>query len=119
MYTVRAARRVADSRPKWGKSLSMRSGNALGPSTSDLMTGSQPSSRYFFSSLATEPESMGRLPGMISSDWSPRCHSWEMAVAMSRSTPRVRWNLSSADQSSKSRSNSSGWIGYDSSIRRR
>ncbi len=38
---------------------------------------------------------------------------------MNRSTPRVRWNLSSVDQSPKSRSNSSGWIGYDSSMRRR
>ena len=56
---------------------------------------------------------------MISNDWSPRCQSCEMARAISRSTPLVRWNLSSADQSPKSRSNKAGWIGYDNSIRLR
>ena len=55
MYTARAARRVADSRPKWLLLPSMRSGSELAPSTSALMTGSQPSSRYFFISLTSSP----------------------------------------------------------------
>ena len=63
------------------------------------------------------PEYIGRLDGVISSDRSPRCQSCEMASAISRSTPRVRCNLSSVDQSPESRSNGAGWIGYDYSIR--
>ena len=54
---------------------------------------------------------------MIMSEVSPRFHSSEITSDMSRSAPRVRWNPSIVDQSSKSRSNSSGWIGYDISIR--
>ena len=108
---VRATRLTAESCPKRGSSRSMINGKALGPSTSDLMMGSQASSRYFFISLTRAPESMGRLPGMMRSDWSPRCQSSEIARAMSLNTPRVRWNLSSADQSPNNRSNISGWIG--------
>ena len=108
MYTVRAARRVAENRPKCLFSLSIFNGSAFSPSMSDLMTGSQPSSSYFFSSLTNGPDAIGNVPGMMSSDWSPCCHNCEMAMAMRRRTPRVRWNLSSDDQSPKSRSNSSG-----------
>ena len=54
---------------------------------------------------------------MISSPRSSRSQSSWMTAAMSRSTPRVRWNFSSVDQSSKSWSKSSGWIGYADSIR--
>ena len=52
---ARAARRVADSRPKWLLFWSMRNGSEFAPSTSALMTGSQPSSRYFFISLTRSP----------------------------------------------------------------
>ena len=68
LHGQEAPRRVAEIRPKCLFSLSIRSGRALGPSTSDLMTGSHPSSRYFFISLTSAPESIGRLPGMINSD---------------------------------------------------
>ena len=50
---------------------------------------------------------------MISRLRSSRPHSSWITAAIRRSTPRVRWNLSSVDQSPKSWSNSSGWIGYD------
>ena len=75
------------------------------------MTGSQPSSRYLVSSELTRASSIGIVPGMISRFWSPRCHNTEITVAMSRSTPRVRWNRSKVDQAPNNWSKSSGWIG--------
>ena len=87
------------------------SGSAFSPSTSAAITGVHPSSRYRVSSACTGPASIGTDAGMIISDASPRSHSSWMTAAISRSTPRVRWNFSSVDQSSNSLSNSSGWIG--------
>ena len=40
-----------------------------------------------------------------------------MTAAISRSTPRVRWNVTSVDQSEYRRSKISGWIGYAAVIR--
>ena len=48
---------------------------------------------------------------MISGPESSPTHSAWITVFISRSTPRVRWKRSRLDQSSYSRSNSSGWIG--------
>ena len=42
---------------------------------------------------------MGTNPGMIISEASSRSHSSEMTLAISLSTPRVRWNRSRVDQS--------------------
>ncbi len=54
---------------------------------------------------------MAMLPGMISGLRSPFSHRLWMTAAMRRSTPRVRWNFTSVDQSPYRRSKTSGWMG--------
>ena len=81
------------------------------------ITGLKLSSRYCAISDSTSSASSGTPPGMISGAGSSRSHSAWMTADISRSTPRVRWNRSSVDQSWYSRSNSSGWIGYADVIR--
>ena len=63
------------------------------------MTGTQWSSMYRVNSNCTEGSSTGTVAGMISTLLSFLSHSEWITAAMSRSTPRVRWNLSSVDQS--------------------
>ena len=75
------------------------------------MIGFHWSARYLVSSGTTLAESIGTTPGMIISDLSSLSHNTDITPAISRSTPRVRWNRSKVDQSWYSRSNSSGWIG--------
>ena len=56
--------------------------------------------RYCVSSAFTVAVASGIEPGMISGDASSPTHSAWITVLISRSTPRVRWNRSSVDQSS-------------------
>jgi hypothetical protein len=49
----------------------------------------------------------GRISGFL----SPFSQSVWITAAISRNTPRVRWNFTSVDQSVYSRSKISGWIG--------
>ena len=64
------------------------------------MTAFHESCRYCVSSAFTFAVASGIDPGMISGDWSSPIHSAWMTVFIRRSTPRVRWNRSSDDQSS-------------------
>ncbi len=63
------------------------------------MIGAQLSERYRVSSDCTRASSMGTVDGRISGFLSPFSQRLWITAAISRSTPRVRWNLSSVDQS--------------------
>ena len=71
----------------------------MGPSTSFSMIGTQLSERYRVSSNWTRGSSIGMFAGRISGVLSPFSHRLWITAAISRSTPRVRWNLISVDQS--------------------
>ncbi|HVF13938.1 MAG TPA: hypothetical protein VM942_05020 [Acidimicrobiales bacterium] len=62
------------------------------------MIGFQLPSRLRVSSATTAGSDRGTLAGRITGDWSCRAHRAWMTVAISRSTPRVRWHRSSVDQ---------------------
>lgn len=109
--TVRASRLVSERDPNCARSLSIFAGSDCRPSTSVSMTVFHESCRYCEISEFTDDTASGSDPGMISGpESSPTHRAWTTAF-ISRSTPRVRWKRSRLDQSSYSRSNSSGWIG--------
>ena len=56
-------------------------------------------SPWAFRVLRTRGSSIGMLHGRISGLRSPFSHSEWMTAAISRNTPRVRWNFTSVDQS--------------------
>ena len=114
---ARASRLVTFRWPSAGRDASIMAGVDDAPSMSASITGLKLSSRYCEISVSTSSASSGTPPGMISGAGSSRSHSSWMTADISRSTPRVRWNRSSVDQSWYSRSNSSGCIGYADLIR--
>ena len=84
---------------------------------SESMIGFHWSSRYCVRSVFTVVASNGTLPGRISGEASFDAHSSCTIDETSLSTPRVRWNRSSVDQSSYRRSSSSGCNGYEARMR--
>jgi len=62
-------------------------------------------------SLITVDSASGRLPGISNTSWLLLCQSRLITLAISFSTPRVRWKFGSDDQSEYKRSKTSGWMG--------
>ncbi len=117
MKIERARRRVTARAPSRGRSASTFVGVELGPSMSVSMIGFHESGRYCVISLATVGTSSGTVPGRIIGEASWLTHNACTTELINRSTPRVIWKRSSVDQSSYSRSNSSGCSGYAALIR--
>ncbi len=111
MKIVRAMRWVTNRCPKLGRSRSICCAMDPGPSMSESMIGFHWSSRYWVRSVLTVVASSGTLPGRISGEVSLDAHSSCTIEDTSLSTPRVRWNRSSVDQSSYRRSSNSGCSG--------
>src|SRR5262249_7039499 len=86
--------------------------SARSPSMSPSSTGSQPGGRWYIISFRTSASARGRLPGRIIRSWLLSFHSRAITLAISLRTPRVTWKPSMVVQSSYSRSNTSGWLGY-------
>jgi hypothetical protein len=63
------------------------------------MMGTQLSERYRVSSNCTRGSSIGTVEGKISGLRSPFSQRLWITAAIRRSTPRVRWNFTSVDQS--------------------